>query len=88
MKPSLKPGRSHEGNHRGQPRVINFMGDDCRVYATRASSATWNTPAGLFFSAPRRRRRFRRTKVNWSMSAALLVPISRFINVVGVDGRP
>ncbi len=35
MKPSLKPGLAHERKLTvDEPRVIEFMGDDCRVYAT------------------------------------------------------
>jgi predicted thioesterase len=35
MKPSLKPGLAHTRKITvDEPRVINFMGDDCRVYAT------------------------------------------------------
>jgi predicted thioesterase len=35
MKPSLKPGLVHERKLTvDEPRVIDFMGKDCRVYAT------------------------------------------------------
>src|SRR5206468_786826 len=35
MKPGLKPGLTHTRKLTvDEPRVINFMGDDCRVYAT------------------------------------------------------
>jgi len=35
MKPSLKPGLSHNRKVTvDEPRVIAFMGEDCRVYAT------------------------------------------------------
>jgi predicted thioesterase len=35
MKPTLKPGLSHSKKIAvDEPRVISFMGDDCRVYAT------------------------------------------------------
>ena len=35
MKPSLKPGLSQTRKIKvDEPRVISFMGDDCRVYAT------------------------------------------------------
>src|ERR1700704_4620131 len=35
MKPTLKPGLAHTRKITvDEARVINFMGDDCRVYAT------------------------------------------------------
>ena len=35
MKPTLKPGLAHERKLTvDEPRVIEFMGEDCRVYAT------------------------------------------------------
>ena len=35
MKPTLKPGLAHTRKVMvDESRVINFMGDDCRVYAT------------------------------------------------------
>src|SRR5881296_2301570 len=35
MKPSLNPGLAHTRKITvDEPRVINFMGEDCRVYAT------------------------------------------------------
>ena len=35
MKPTLKPGLTHiQKITVDEPRVISFMGDDCRVYAT------------------------------------------------------
>src|SRR5882762_9333154 len=91
MKPSLKPGLAHTRKITvDEPRVINFMGDDCRVYATpRIISDVEYTCRDFLLGHLDAGEDSVGTKVNWEhVGPALLgADITISIKVVGVDGR-
>ena len=91
MKPTLKPGLAHTREITvDEPRVINFMGDDCRVYATpRIISDVEYTCRDFLLAHLDAGEDSVGTKVNWEhVGPALLgADITISIKVVGVDGR-
>jgi fluoroacetyl-CoA thioesterase len=91
MKPTLKPGLAHTRKITvDEARVINFMGDDCRVYATpRIISDVEYTCRDFLLAHLDAGEDSVGTKVNWEhVGPALLgADITISIKVVGVDGR-
>jgi predicted thioesterase len=91
MKPSLKPGLAHTRKITvDEPRVISFMGDDCRVYATpRIISDVEYTCREFLLAHLDPGEDSVGTKVNWEhVGPALLgAEVALSINVLQVDGR-
>ena len=91
MKPTLKPGLSHSKKIAvDESRVISFMGDDCRVYATpRIISDVEYTCRDFLLGHLDAGEDSVGTKVNWEhVGPALLgADITISIKVIGVDGR-
>jgi len=91
MKPTLKPGLAATKKITvDEPRVISFMGDDCRVYATpRIISDVEYTCRDFLLGHLDAGEDSVGTKVNWEhVGPALLgADITISIKVVGVDGR-
>jgi fluoroacetyl-CoA thioesterase len=91
MKPTLKPGLAHAKKIAvDESRVINFMGDDCRVYATpRIISDVEYTCRDFLLGHLDVGEDSVGTKVNWEhVGPALLgAEVTVNIKVVGVNGR-
>jgi predicted thioesterase len=91
MKPTLKPGLAHTKKITvDEPRVINFMGDDCRVYATpRIISDVEYTCRNFLLDHLDPGEDTVGTKVNWEhVGPALLgAEVTLSIELTGVDGR-
>ena len=91
MKPSLKSGISHTRKITvDEPRVISFMGDDCRVYATpRIISDVEYTCREFLLGHLDPGEDSVGTKVNWEhVGPALLgAEVTLSIKVLQVDGR-
>jgi predicted thioesterase len=91
MKPSLKPGLAHAKKIAvDESRVINFMGEDCRVYATpRIISDVEYTCRNFLLGHLDAGEDSVGTKVNWEhVGPALLgAEVTIDIKLVGVDGR-
>jgi fluoroacetyl-CoA thioesterase len=91
MKPTLKPGLAHTRKITvDEPRVINFMGDDCRVYATpRIISDVEYTCRDFLLEHLDPGEDTVGTRVNWEhVGPALLgAEVTLAIKLVGVDGR-
>ncbi|HMH19369.1 MAG TPA: LysR family transcriptional regulator [Burkholderiales bacterium] len=91
MKPTLKPGLAHAKKISvDESRVINFMGDDCRVYATpRIISDVEYTCRDFLLGHLDAGEDSVGTKVNWEhVGPALLgAEVTVNIKVVGVNGR-
>jgi fluoroacetyl-CoA thioesterase len=91
MKPSLKPGLSHSKKITvDDSRVINFMGEDCRVYATpRIISDVEYTCRDLLLRHLDPGEDSVGTKVNWEhLGPALLgEEVAVSIKLVQMDGR-
>jgi predicted thioesterase len=91
MKPTLKPGLSHSKKIMvDEPRVISFMGDDCRVYATpRIISDVEYTCRDFLLGHLDPGEDSVGTKVNWEhVGPALLgAEITISIRLTNVDGR-
>ena len=91
MKPSLKPGLAHTRKIIvDEARVINFMGDDCRVYATpRIISDVEYTCRDFLLGHLDAGEDSVGTKVNWEhVGPALLgAEITISIKLTNVDGR-
>ncbi len=91
MKPSLKPGIAHTRKITvDEPRVISFMGDDCRVYATpRIISDVEYTCREFLLAHLDPGEDSVGTKVNWEhVGPALLgAEVTLSIKVLQVDGR-
>jgi len=91
MKPTLKPGLTTTKTITvDEPRVISFMGDDCRVYATpRIISDLEYTCRNFLLEHLDAGEDSVGTKVNWEhVGPALLGAIVTIsVKVAGVDGR-
>lgn len=91
MKPSLKPGLSHTKKITvDEPRVISFMGDDCRVYATpRIISDVEYTCRNFLLEHLDPGEDSVGTKVNWEhVGPALLgAEVTISVKLVQADGR-
>ena len=91
MKPTLKPGLSHSQKIMvDESRVISFMGDDCRVYATpRIISDVEYTCRNFLLGHLDPGEDSVGTKVNWEhVGPALLgAEITISIRLTNVDGR-
>src|SRR5712691_9619494 len=91
MKPSLKPGLSHTKKITvDEPRVISFMGEDCRVYATpRIISDVEYTCRNFLLEHLDPGEDSVDTKVNWEhVGPALLgAEVTISIKLVQADGR-
>ena len=91
MKPSLKPGLAHARKITvDEPRVISFMGDDCRVYATpRIISDVEYTCREFLLAHLDPGEDSVGTKVNWEhVGPALLgAEVTLSIKVLQVEGR-
>jgi len=91
MKPSLKPGLEHTKKITvDESRVIAFMGDDCRVYATpRIISDVEYTCRNFLLEHLDPGEDTVGTRVNWEhVGPALLVAeVTLSIKLIGVDGR-
>ena len=91
MKPSLKAGLAHTRKITvDEPRVISFMGDDCRVYATpRIISDVEYTCREFLLAHLDPGEDSVGTKVNWEHvgPAMLGAEVTLSIKLVGVDGR-
>ena len=91
MKPSLKPGLSHTKKIAvDESRVIDFMGDDCRVYATpRIISDVEYTCRNFLLEHLDPGEDSVGTKVNWEHVGPALLGANVTIDVklVNVDGR-
>ena len=91
MKPSLKPGLADTRKITvDEPRVINFMGDDCRVYATpRIISDVEYTCRDFLLGHLNAGEDSVGTKVNWEhVGPALLgAEITISVKLTNVDGR-
>jgi predicted thioesterase len=91
MKPSLKPGIGHTRKITvDEPRVISFMGDDCRVYATpRIISDVEYTCREFLLAHLDPGEDSVGTKVNWEhVGPALLgAGVTLSIKILQVDGR-
>lgn len=91
MKPSLKPGLSHTKKIAvDESRVIDFMGEDCRVYATpRIISDVEYTCRNFLLGHLDPGEDSVGTKVNWEhVGPALLgAEVTIDIRLVNVDGR-
>jgi len=91
MKPTLKPGLAHTKKITvDAPRVINFMGDDCRVYATpRIISDVEYACRDFLLGHLDAGEDSVGTRVNWEhVGPALLGDVVTLsIKLTGVDGR-
>jgi predicted thioesterase len=91
MKPTLEPGLSHSKKIAvDESRVISFMGDDCRVYATpRIISDVEYTCRDFLLGHLDAGEDSVGTKVNWEhVGPALLgAEVTIDIKLIGVDGR-
>jgi fluoroacetyl-CoA thioesterase len=91
MKPTLKPGLSHTRKIAvDESRVIDFMGEDCRVYATpRIISDVEYTCRDFLLGHLDPGEDSVGTKVNWEhVGPALLgANVTIDIRLVSVDGR-
>ena len=91
MKPTLKPGIAHTRKITvDEPRVISFMGDDCRVYATpRIISDVEYTCREFLLAHLDPGEDSVGTKVNWEhVGPALLgAEVTLSIKVLQVEGR-
>ncbi len=91
MKPTLKPGLSHSKKIAvDESRVIGFMGEDCRVYATpRIISDVEYTCRNFLLEHLDTGEDTVGTKVNWEhVGPALLgTEVTIAIKLVQVDGR-
>src|SRR5215471_12063198 len=91
MKPSLKPGLSHSRKITvDDSRVIEFMGEDCRVYATpRIIGDVEYTCRNFLLAHLDAGEDSVGTKVNWEhVGPALLgAEVTIAVKLVGVDGR-
>ena len=91
MKPSLKPGLAHTRKITvDEPRVISFMGDDCRVYATpRIISDVEYTCREFLLAHLDPGEDSVGTKVNWEhVGPALLgAEVMLSIRIAQVEGR-
>jgi len=91
MKPTLKPGLAHTRKVTvDESRVINFMGDDCRVYATpRIISDVEYTCRDFLLEHLDTGEDSVGTKVNWEhVGPALLgAEITISIKLTNIDGR-
>jgi predicted thioesterase len=91
MKPSLKPGLSHTKKIAvDESRVIDFMGEDCRVYATpRIISDVEYTCRNFLLDHLDPGEDSVGTKVNWEhVGPALLgAEVTIDIRLVNVEGR-
>jgi fluoroacetyl-CoA thioesterase len=91
MKPSLKPGLEHTKKITvDESRVIAFMGDDCRVYATpRIISDVEYTCRNFLLEHLDPGEDTVGTRVNWEhVGPALLgAEVTLSIKLIGVDGR-
>ena len=91
MKPTLKPGLAHTKKITvDEPRVINFMGDDCRVYATpRIISDVEYACRDFLLGHLDAGEDSVGTRVNWEhVGPALLgAEVTMSIKVLQVDGR-
>lgn len=91
MKPTLKPGLAHTKKITvDEPRVINFMGDDCRVYATpRIISDVEYACRDFLLGHLDAGEDSVGTRVNWEhVGPALLgAEVTLSIELTGVDGR-
>jgi predicted thioesterase len=91
MKPTLKPGLTTTKTITvDEPRVISFMGDDCRVYATpRIISDLEYTCRNFLLEHLDPGEDSVGTKVNWEhIGPALLgAEVTISVKLVGMDGR-
>jgi fluoroacetyl-CoA thioesterase len=91
MKPSLKPGLSHTRKVTvDEARVIEFMGEDCRVYATpRVIGDVEYTCRDFLLDHLDAGEDSVGTKVNWEhVGPALLgAEVTVAIRIAAVDGR-
>jgi fluoroacetyl-CoA thioesterase len=91
MKPTLKPGLTTTKTIRvDEPRVISFMGDDCRVYATpRIIGDLEYTCRDFLLGHLDAGEDSVGTKVNWEhVGPALLgAEVTFSVKLAGVDGR-
>src|SRR5260221_5014286 len=91
MKPTLKPGLAATKKITvDEPRVINFMGEDCRVYATpRIIGDVEYTCRDFLLGHLDPGEDSVGTKVNWEhVGPALLgAEVTVFIKLTNVDGR-
>src|SRR5690348_3498659 len=91
MKPSLKPGLAHERKLTvDDSRVIGFMGEDCRVYATpRIISDVEYTCRDFLLAHLEPGEDSVGTKVNWEhVGPALLgADVTIDVKLIAVDGR-
>jgi len=91
MKPTLKPGLTTTKKITvDEPRVISFMGDDCRVYATpRVIGDVEYTCRNFLLEHLDPGEDSVGTKVNWEhVGPALLgAEVTVSVKLVGVDGR-
>ena len=91
MKPSLRPGLSHSRNITvDDSRVIEFMGEDCRVYATpRIISDVEYTCRNFLLEHLDPGEDSVGTKVNWEHVGPALLGESVTVSVklIQVDGR-
>ena len=91
MKPTLKPGIAHTRKITvDEPRVISFMGDDCRVYATpRIISDVEYTCREFLLAHLDPGEDSVGTKVNWEHVGPALLgsDVALSIKVLQVDGR-
>jgi len=91
MKPTLKPGLTTTKTITvDEPRVISFMGDDCRVYATpRIISDLEYTCRNFLLEHLDPGEDSVGTKINWEhVGPALLgAEVTISVTLVGVDGR-
>src|SRR5713101_8319909 len=91
MKPTLKPGLTHVRKITvDEPRVISFMGDDCRVYATpRIISDVEYTCRDFLLEYLDPGEDTVGTKVNWEHDGPALLgaAVTIAIKLTQVDGR-
>jgi len=91
MKPTLKPGLDHTKNITvDDSRVINFMGEDCRVYATpRIISDVEYTCRDLLLEHLDPGEDSVGTKVNWEHVGPALLgeAVTVSVNLIQLEGR-
>ena len=91
MKPSLKPGLAHTRKITvDEPRVISFMGEDCRVYATpRIIGDVEYTCRDFLLGHLDAGEDSVGTKVNWEHvgPAMLGAEVTIAIKLIGMEGR-
>ena len=91
MKPTLKPGLAHARKIKvDEARVINFMGEDCRVYATpRIISDVEYTCRDFLLAHLDPGEDSVGTKVNWEHVGPALLGESVIVSVklVQIEGR-